>query len=111
MKIESAIQQLHDWFPNFEIEKDDLDLPTVVFASFSTYIKNSMNSRDNILIQRIIEYLSVLINSDNSVIESCLDEIALGLDEQRDAFFNQIKPVNYKLYERLSKTIKLWKSV
>jgi hypothetical protein len=111
MKTESVIQQLHDWFPNFEIEKDDWDLPTVVFAFFSTYIKDSINSRDTILIQRIIVYLGGLINTDNSVIESCLDEIALGLDEQREAFLNLIKPVNYKLYERLKKTIELWNSV
>lgn len=111
MNTKGVIQQLHDWFPNFELDEDDWDLPTVVFAFFSTYIKNSIISGDKILIQRIIEYLGSLINSDNSVIESCLDEIALGLDEQTDSFLNQLKPIDYKLYERLKKTINMWNSI
>jgi len=108
MESGGIIQQLCDRFPDFELKEDDKDLPTVVFAFFSSYIKNAIDAGNEVLVQSIIGYLGGLVDSGNAVVESCLDEIALGLDEKRDVFLQQTKSVNHQLYERLRKTIQLW---
>jgi hypothetical protein len=108
MDTGGIIQQLCDRFPDFELKDDDKDLPTVVFAFFSSYVKRAICSGNEVLVQSIIAYLGGLVDSGNAVLESCLDEIALGLDEKRDVFLQQTKSVNHQLYERLRKTIQLW---
>jgi hypothetical protein len=108
MDTGGIIQQLCDRFPDFELKEDDKDLPTVAFAFFSSYVKRAIGSGNEVLVQSIIAYLGGLVDSGNAVLESCLDEIALGLDEKRGVFLQQTKSVNQKLYERLRKTIQLW---
>jgi len=111
MDISLVIQRLHENFPDFIIDDDDLDLPTVVFGFFSSYINRAITLNDDILIERIITFLTGLLNTNNLVVESCLDEIALGLDDAKDIFMQKIELVNTGLFLRLIETINMWEGI
>jgi|LakMenE01Jun11ns_1017448.scaffolds.fasta_scaffold9468862_2 hypothetical protein len=111
MDISLVIQRLHENFPDFIIDDDDLDLPTVVFGFFSDYIKKAVNLNDDILVGKIITFLTGLLHTNNKIVESCLDEIALGLDDAKDIFIQKIELVNTGLYLRLIEPINMWEGI
>jgi hypothetical protein len=111
MKPNMFIQDLQNRFPGFTIHPDDIDLPTVVFGFFSTYLEDALKSDQKDLVYAIVDYLGSLVASNNPIIESCLDEIALGIGEKGNELLGLIRIRNEKLYDRLMATILIWKSV
>jgi hypothetical protein len=101
--------QLNRMVPEFEVEKDLLEAPTIIFGMFGNFIIE--NTQNDELIQRCLAYIELMYsqNSDESLIGAWFDELVFGMyDRDATTAFNLIKRLSTQARSHAEYTLHLW---
>lgn len=98
-------------FPEFELTENMIGLPTVVFSFLAIYISDCIDNKKNEIIDRFVIFTNELcdISNNNSIVDSCLDEVVLGLFSTSEKNYNEFESkLSVKCKTRFKETVDLW---
>lgn len=111
IKAENILSEIKKRFPDFFIEKDIEDLPTVVFSFLSNYLIDSIRQDEKETQQRFILFFNELVASNDPIVNACIDEIILGLyTGYKENYWNFVNKLSQQAARRFFQTIDLWDS-
>lgn len=95
--------------PNFQIDSDIEDLPTIVFDNLADYLIKSINEENKTIVNIVIDVLNESVESTDPLVKSGLDDFFLTIyDKQREMSFEFINSLSSHGILRFKENIDAW---
>ena len=109
IEYNGVIEMLKTKLPEFIIEEEISDSPTIVISFLTIFIKEKYKEKDDLRINKCANIVNDLAENDDSMITALLDEIAIGLfDESREIYTDFKTRLSDKARIKLERTIEYW---
>ena len=108
-KFKGVVKEIKLKFPDFVIDEDIEDLPTVIFGFLCDYLMSSLIKDDKEIIRKFIDFIDSLSDDSDFIISACLDEIFLGLYTTKEVDYKKFKEnLSLRAQNMFQETIDLW---
>jgi len=95
--------------PNFQIDSDIEDLPTIVFGNLADYLIKSIEEKNNEIINCIVDIMNESVISIDPFVKSGVDDFFLTLyDKEKEMSFEFVNSLSSHGILRFKETIEAW---
>lgn len=95
--------------PNFQIDSDIEDLPTIVFGNLADYLIKSMEVKNSEIAHRVVDVMNESVVSSDPYVRSGVDDFFLTLyDKQKERSFEFVNLLSSHGILRFRETIDAW---
>jgi len=105
-----VLQEIKSRFPDFIIDEDMDGLPTVIFSFLTGYLIDHIVQKDEETMNKFVDFLNKISNSEDPNVMACVDEIILGLYNSSMIDYRVfMSKLSNETIRRFQETIDLWK--